>query len=241
VKATLTALVICLCAALLDAGAQAQEYPLPRAPEACLKRTPRMSLTLASFDRFRRTTSIYAPISKLASGMAHVDLHGGGRITQFDLPIESARGRIRGTRGIDAAQARAATAILTLTYAGDGDTRPQILRLRAALHAARLTSTRPALTSTGVLQAKGTISRRARGAVRVQLEWVNRSDGSSGTVERLTPIRAGRWQVNAQLPPEVLTQIDSRCSDVQAVVVFTGYQPLLMRGEVRSLRVLREP
>lgn len=233
------ALAVCLGAAWMVAGAQAQEYVLPEnRPEACSRITPKMSLTQASFDRFRRTTSIFAPISKRASGIAHVELRGAGRITEFDLPIDSSRGWIRGTRGIDAAQARAATAVLTLSYAGDADTRPQTLRLRAALNPALLWSDRPRITPGGFLRASGTLSRRARGSVRIQLEWVNRSDGSLGTVEVLTPVRSGRWRVSSLLSPNIRDQIAQRCSNVQSTVLFTGYQRLLMRGEVRSLRVL---
>jgi hypothetical protein len=233
------ALVMCLGAAWMVAGAQAQEYPLPEnRPEACSKVGPKLSLTQASFDRFRRTTSIFAPISTRASGIAHVHLRGAGRITEFDLPIDPARGWIRGTRGIDTKQARAATAVLTLSYAGDADTRPQTLRLRAALNPALLWSDRPRITPSGFLQASGTISRRARGSVRIQLEWVNRIDGSLGFIEVLTPVNAGRWRVNSPLSPDIVDQISQRCSELQSTVLFTGYHPRLMRGEVRSLRVL---
>jgi hypothetical protein len=233
----LMALAACFGAAWMVAAAQAQEYPLPR-PEACSKFTPKMSLTQATFDKFRRTTSIFAPISKRASGVAHVELLGARRITEFDLPIDAGRGFIRGTRGIDAAQARAATAILTLSYPGDADTRPQTLRLRAALHPALLWSDRPRITPDGVLQASGTISKRARGIVRMQLEWVNGSDGSTGIIERVAPVKSGRWRLNDQLPPDIRTQIAERCSNVHSTILFTGYQPLLMRGEVLSLGVL---
>jgi len=229
------ALTVCLGAAWIVAGAQAQEYPLP---EPCSRVAPKISLTQASFDRFRRTTSIFAPISTRASGIAHVELRGAGRITEFDLPIDAARGRIRGTRGIDSAQARAATAVLTLSYAGDADTRPQTLRLRAAVNPAQLWSDRPRITPSGFLQASGTISRRARGSVRTQLEWVNRSDGSLGTIELSAPVASGRWRLNSPLPPDIRDQIAQRCSEVQSTVLFTGYHARLMRGEVRSLRVL---
>lgn len=236
-KRTVMALTACLGAAWIAAGAQAQDYPLPR-PEACSKVAPKMSLTQASFDRFRRTTSIFAPISTRASGTAHVELLGARRITEFDLPIDAARGWIRGTRGIDTRQARAATAVLTLSYPGDDDTRPQTLRLRAALNPAQLWSDRPRITPSGFLQASGTISPRARGSVRIQLEWVNGGDGSIGFVEVSAPIASGRWRASSPLPQDIRDQIDGRCSEVQSTVLFTGYHARLMRGEVRSLRVL---
>ena len=119
--------------------------PVPQPPEPadlanCSKQAPKMSIARATFDPVRRTTSILAPISTLASGLAGVQLVGGGRITEFNVRIDSARGLIRATRGIDEAQARASTAILTIRYPGDPDTRAQTLRLRAGLRAPRLSS-----------------------------------------------------------------------------------------------------
>lgn len=258
-KRILIALVACLATACIVAGAQAQ-YQLPTAPSQpqpqpkppppppppdlanCSKQTPKMSIVKASFDRFKRTTSILAPISTLASGNAQVELLGGGRVTEFTVPVDSVRGRIRATRGIDAAQARAATAILTLRYLGDEDTRAQTLRLRAALRAAKLSSKRPTINPTGQLDVAGAITRQAKGVVRVQLEWVNSADGSIGVIERLATIRApGRWGIRSQLPPGVLAQIANRCSTVQSYVLFTGYQQLLMRGEMRAFQVMPAP
>jgi hypothetical protein len=217
--------------------------PPPAPPDLanCQKQHPKMSIARASFDRFRRTTSVLAPITTLASGTAQVELLGGGRITQFTLPVDSARGRIRGTRGIDAAQARASTAILTLRYTGDADTRPQTLRVRAALHASKLSSSRPSIDETGTLTAAGAITKKARGVVRLTLEWVNSADGSIGVIERLAPIVNGRWGVRSELPPAIVSQINTRCSTLQSYVLFTGYQKLLMRGELRAFQVAPAP
>ena len=55
---------------------------------------------------------------------------------------------------------------------GDSDTRPQVVRLRAANRAAGLTVVRPVLTASGFLRAEGTVSRLARGVVRVQMQFV---------------------------------------------------------------------
>lgn len=207
----------------------------------CSKQPAKMSIARAGFDRFKRTTSILAPITTLASGNAQIELLGARRITQFTLPVDSAKGRIRGTRGIDAAQARAATAILTLRYLGDADTRGQTLRLRAALKAVKLSSRRPTIDQSGLLIAAGAITKRALGVVRVQLEWVNRADGSIGVLERLAPIKNGRWGFKYAIPADVLSQIDTRCSTLQSYVLFTGYQKLLMRGEMRAFQVAPAP
>lgn len=74
--------------------------------------------------------------------------------------------------------------------------------------------------------------------MRIQLEWVNLVDGSLGFLEVLTPVKSGRWGVNSPLPQDIRDQIARRCSEVQSSAVFTGYHPRLMRGGVRSLRVL---
>jgi len=77
--------------------------------------------------------------------------------------------------------------------------------------------------------------------VRLQLEWVNSADGSISVLERLATIRNGRWGVRSQLPPEVIEAIGKRCSTVQSFVVFTGYQRLLMRGQMRAYQVMPAP
>jgi len=264
VKRIFIALIAGLGAASNVGGAQAQKpqypvpttttpqsmpapVPVPQPPEPadlanCSKQAPKMSIARATFDPVKRTTSILAPISTLASGLAGVQLRGAGRITEFNVRIDSARGLIRATRGIDEAQARASTAILTIRYPGDPDTRAQTLRLRAGLRASRLSSERPTISPSGQLDVAGAITRRAKGVVRVQLNWVNRSDGSIGVVERLAKIRApGRWGVRSQLPQGVLKQIANRCSTVQANVLFTGLQPLRLRGEMRAFQVMPKP
>ena len=238
-KKTLLALAACLGATCIVAAAQAQQaqYPVPP-PAACSKATAKMSLLRGDFNRSQRTVSILAPISTLASGRARVELLGGGRITEFNVSIDSTRGRIRATRGIDELQARASTAILTLRYPGDADTRAQTLRLRAAQRAARLSSKRPTINPTGQLDVAGAITRAARGVVRLSLEWVDRTTGSLVVVERRATINNGRWGIRDQLPDAVLSQIANRCTSVHSYVLFTGYQPRLMRGEMRAFQVL---
>jgi len=259
VKQIFIALIACLGGAWIVGGAQAQQYqqpiqpsqpappPQPPAPPPpadlanCSKQTAKMSLVRADYDRIRRTISIFAPITTLASGVADVELFGARRITEFSIPIDSARGRIRATRGVDAAQARAQSVILTLRYQGDADTRPQSLRLRAGRRAAKLSSRRPTISPSGQLDAAGAITRRAQGVVRLQLEWVNSADGQIVVVERRARIRNGRWGIRSQLPAGVLSQIRDRCTTVHSYVLFTGYQALNMRGELRAFQVLPKP
>ena len=260
-KRIFIALAAALGAAWIANGAQAQQYPLPPQnppsqpapppqpppPPAppdlanCTKQPAKLSVVRADYSSAQRTISIFAPITTLASGSAGVELYGARRITEFSAPIDSARGRIRATRGVDAAQARASSVLLTLRYAGDADTRPQSLRLRAGRRAAKLSSRRPTISTSGQLDAAGAITRRAKGVVRLQLEWVDRRDGAIIVVERQARIRNGRWGIRSQLPPGVISQINNRCTTVHSYVLFTGYQALDMRGEMRAFQVMPAP
>lgn len=210
----------------------------PPLPAACNAFTSKLSLARATIDRARRTISILAPITRLASGSAQISLRAAGRTTTFSAPIDSANGRIRVTRTITRAQALLGTGILTINYGGDADTRPQVVRLRAANTPANLNVERPVITPTGFLRAEGTISSFARGVVRVQLEYVDRASGQTVTLERNATIQRGRWSLNAQLPAAVLAQIIARCGTVHSYTLFTGYLPRRMRGEMRSFQVL---
>lgn len=212
----------------------------PPSPVAagCGDLTSKLSLARASFDAAKRTISIFAPITKLASGSARITLHAAGTRTVFDAPIDSAKGYIRVTRKITAAQARMGSGILTIHYGGDADTRAQTVRLRAANGQARLRMTRPTITADGRLRAGGTVSSRARGVVRVQLEYVNRSDGATVMLERTAQIVDGRWSMNSPLSPAIRSQIDQRCGTLHSYTLFTGYLPARMRGEMRAFQVL---
>jgi len=213
--------------------------PLP--PAACNTLTSKLALARATIDRFRQTISIFAPITRLASGEARITLRAAGRSTTSNAPIDSANGRIRVTRAITPAQARLGTGILTITYPGDSDTRPQVVRLRAANRAAGLTAVRPVITAAGFLRAEGTVSRLARGVVRVQLQFVDRGTGETVTLERSAAIQSGRWSLNALIPPVILARLLARCGTVHSYTLFTGFMPAGMRGEMRSFQVLPAP
>ena len=75
-------------ASATDATAQ----PASSAPAACGEFTAKLSLARATYDRARRTISILAPISRIASGSARITLHAAGTKTVFDAPIDSANG-----------------------------------------------------------------------------------------------------------------------------------------------------
>lgn len=179
--------------------------------------------------------------SLLASGTVPIRLRAAGTTTSFNAPIDSANGRIRVVRNITASQARLGSGILTINYAGDADTRPQSVRLRAANNKANLTSSRPVITPNGFLRASGTVSSRARGVVRVQVQYVNRALGEIVTIQRLATIQKGRWNLNTKLAPSIRAAIATRCATVHSYVLFTGYFEERMRGEMRSYQVLGAP
>ena len=209
------------------------EVPPPR---ACDKQPAKLSIARATLLRFSNSISIFAPITARASGRASIGLQAARTTTRFTAPVSDAR--IRVTRDIKAAQARLGTGILTINYRGDADTRSQVVRLRAANNKANLTSSRPTITSSGRLRASGMTTRRASGVVRVQLQYVRRANGETVTLERKARIRNGRWSLNEQLSSTVRSQIPRRCGTVHSYVLFTGYQPNLIRGEMHSFEVL---
>ncbi|HEV2771110.1 MAG TPA: serine protease [Solirubrobacteraceae bacterium] len=199
----------------------------------------KLAIARARIDRSDRELEVLAPITGRASGPVTVTLRAAGRTHRFTAPVDSARRRIRFTERIPAEQARKGTGILTISYRGDADTRPQKLRLRAASGRARLDLERPTLSSDGRLRAKGTITSRARGLVRVGLSYVHQ--GTPHVVERNARIEDGRWQLNVRLPAEDAARIGARTGTVQSTTAFTGYLRERLGGEARAFRVLGAP
>ena len=154
------------------------------------------------------------------------------------MPIDSAAGRIRFRRSVTGAQARFGTGILTIEYAGDDNTRAQTVRLRAARNQALLNLARPQIVN-GRIQAAGTISRRARGSVRLQLSY------QVGCANRLLELRGaiadGRWSIDEPLSPQTIGELVTRVGAVHSYTLFTGYLPARIRGEMRAFQVLGEP
>lgn len=195
----------------------------------------KLSIARARIMRSQAQLDILAPITRLASGAATVVLHAGGQRTRFSANVDSARGRVLVRKRISRAQARTGTGIVTISYAGDLDTQPQEVRLRAASRKASLVLARPVLVD-GRLRAAGTISARARGRVRTQIMY--RVGGVNLMREYSAPIRNGRWVLDVELAPAVVKEIEARQGTLQANTLFTGYLPARMRGEMRSYQVL---
>ena len=188
--------------------------------------------------RERGVLDVLAPITTRASGKVDVDFHAAGRHTRFAAAIDPRRGYVRFQRKLPRGQAGSATGILTLTYRGNESTRCQEVLLRAAPRRAGLDLDRPTLRD-GRLRALGTISRRARGVVRVQLSWS--TEGQDRSVEVSARIRDGRWTFDDALPTGVAQDIARRDGTVHSYTLFTGYRPAGMRGEMRAYEVLGAP
>ncbi|CAA9479757.1 MAG: FIG005080: Possible exported protein [uncultured Solirubrobacteraceae bacterium] len=218
------------------AAPRADEMPAAAAPPAGTARvTAKLQLARATVDRRERVLDVFAPITSLASGRARVELQAAGRRYRFAKPVDARGGRIRFRQRIPAEQARLGTGILTISYPGDADTRPQSVRLRAAARHADLRPARPTIAD-GRLRAAGTISSRARGAVRVQIEYATGSEAA--TLQLSAAISNGRWSLNHALPQTVRDDIARRTGTVHAYTLFTGYLPARMRGEMRSFQIL---
>jgi hypothetical protein len=204
-------------------------------PVATPPQPSKLELARATIFRSSSLIDILAPITARASGYVSFDLHAAGEHHAWRSRIDAENGRVRTRHRIPAAQARLGTGILTMRYPGDADTRPQVVRLRAAANPAALDASRPVIQN-GRLIASGTISRRAQGVVRLQLEYY--SGGRTTTIEYRARISRSHWRVDTALPPEVQSAIAARQGAVHSYILFTGYLPARMRGEMQSFQVL---
>lgn len=181
----------------------------------------------------RGRLDVLAQITARATGTVRMSFRSGGRSTRFTAPIASG-GRIRVDRLLPAVQRRRTTGILALDYAGNARVRPDGVRLRAASGKARLTRDLTRIRDRR-LEVSGTISRTARGIVRLRLAYLE----ADGEVTELTyrarisipRSGAGRWAIRETLPARAALvggQLD---------IQFTGYEPRLIRGEQLSKQV----
>ena len=219
------------------ASSQQPYYQVPYAVPCPDKNPAKMSIARTS--TVGGVLDVLAPITSRASGRVGVEYHAAQRRTRFTASINSVDARIRFRRTLSQRQARKGTGIVTMTYFGDADTRPQQVRLRGAANKARLTVVRPKIVN-GRVQASGTVSKSARGVVRLQLEWEN-----PNCEFRITKYRGrisnGKWSINEALTDAQKTEIANRRGVVHSYTLFTGYLPKRIRGEMRSYQVLAKP
>ena len=185
-----------------------------------------------------RRLDVLAPITARASGEVEVEFFAAQRRVDFTADVDAQNRRVRFNRQIPVEQARLGTGIMTITYPGDGDTRPQEVRLRAASQRADLELDRPVIED-GRVKAQGTISRRARGVVRLQVQFV--VEGETETIELRGRIEDGRWEIDEALSQDAREGIARRTGTVHSYTLFTGFFERRIRGEMQSFQILGNP
>ncbi len=225
-EATITTTQRCMS----DFGAPASEVPA----EQPVQRSVRSVLTtiarpiypsklkvLRSSIRGGQIDALFS-ITGRATGPLTVDYQAAGRFTRYRLDVGPAREGEKFVRLLDRvapAQRGRSTGILNIGYAGNDETRPDSLRLRAATAKSRLQLAGVSLTQ-GRLQAGGTVDARVRGVVRLRVTY-QLPDGALAEWSGRSAVRSGRWAVDEQLPP-------------QAVADLNGYLTIQFTGDVRS-------
>jgi hypothetical protein len=159
-------------------------------------------------------------IAATASGSVDVALRAGGRTTRFTSPIAAGKRKLRITRAMPAAQARATSATLTLTYAGDSDTRSYTVRLLAARRGAALKAKRPTIVA-GRLKAQGTVTKAARGSVQIQLRF-DPGDGAQRALSFKARIAKGRYSLDIRLSDDVVRQLTNARGAISSSLLFAG-------------------
>jgi hypothetical protein len=155
-----------------------------------------------------------------------IDYESSGRHTKFTVPITGTQVKVR--KKLPSSQPKD-TGITTVTYAGNAVVGPDDVRLRAADGKSLLTRGTTSLVG-GRLVVDGTVTKSARGVVRVRLGY-NRPDGSTGFASWNAPIADGRWAIS-----QVLTGDAARGG--QLSIQFTGYEARNLRGEQTAKEVL---
>ncbi len=197
------------------------------------KATAKLSVLRA---RAGRMLSVVAPISSRASGTVRVTYTAAGVRSRFTARVRPADRQISIRRRLPRSQARAGTGILRISYPGDGDTRAQSVRLRAAPRSARLTVKKPVIAG-GRVTASGRVARGARGVVNLRIEYQNRACHVR-TLKFQGRISAGRWRISKKLTSAQRAALATRMGAAQAHTLFTGYLPRRIGGEMRSFQVL---
>jgi hypothetical protein len=219
--------------AALNAPAPPAEAGGP-APSAGAVAT-QLSITKARIVRRSRRFELLASISRRATGSVQVELVAGGRRTRFAATIDSKRGRLRISRSLTRRQARRGSAVVTISYAGNARTLPKKVRLRAGARAPRLTAARPSMNADRLVTS-GRVARAARGVVGVELAYA--VDGRNVTRRFSAPIKNGRWSLDAALSAQIRAEIARRSGGVSAYVLYTGYGPASIGGELTFSAVL---
>lgn len=176
-------------------------------------------------------------ITGRASGKLGVAYESSGQTSRYSFDIAKAGRKlpsgfwqVKIAQKLPSAQQRKTTGIATITYTGDGDTKADEVRLRAASGKALLTRGTTLIEPDGDLVVKGTVDDASSGVVRVRLEY-DEADGTPKTVfvngKIATTAKDGKksWSVTTRLPAR------AAATGGQLSIQFTGYEPRLVRGE----------
>jgi Mg-chelatase subunit ChlD len=188
----------------------------------------KLRVSRARVLRGERAFDVLAPITSRARGDVAVTFFADQRIETFDADVTSGNAeldRIRFMESITAGQAKLGTGIVILNYLGDEDTRPQVVRLRAASQRAELDVEQISLI-TDRFSAKGSVTGRAEGIVRFRYSYVDPSGAPQVHEARAEIQDDGDWQLEDDQVPAQLAQCGGYLS-----VQFTGYFPRRIRGE----------
>ena len=208
---------------------------LPPSPTGDTARAPRKpaKLRIARARVTRGRLDLRLGITSRATGRLRAVYRSSGRSTRFSIPVTSSSGgapiawTVR--RGLPRAQRRKATGILTLSYAGNAAVRPDRLRSRVAPRRALLRRTMSDIDEQGALVARGTVSRRAPGVVRLRLDAAD----ESSVLHYRARIRRGAWRLRATLPAK------AAAAGGQLSIQYTGKERRRIRGESLSKAVAR--
>ncbi len=184
--------------------------------------------------RSDRRLDVYAPITSRADGPVKVTYQGDRRTKTFDAKVtagDATLDRIRFKEPITAGQARLGTGIVTLNYQGDQDTRPEEVRLRAASQHADLDVEEISLLD-GRLSAKGSVTSRAKGIVRLSYSYIDAAGQPQIYPARATIQDDGDWELEDDPVPPQLASCGGYLS-----ILFTGYFERRIRGEMLAYQL----
>ncbi|MDQ3608315.1 MAG: hypothetical protein M3459_05370, partial [Actinomycetota bacterium] len=189
-----------------------------------------MRVSRARVLREDRRLDVLAPItSRTLGGEVDVLFQADGRNDTFKAEVTDGGSteldEVRFLEPITEGQAELGTGIVNLEYLGDDDTRPELVRLRAASQPAELDVEEISLIGDR-LSATGSVTDRAEGVVRLRFSYVA-PDGAPEVHEARAEIQAdGDWELENDQVPAQLAQCGGYLS-----IQFTGFFERRIRGE----------